>query len=271
MPELPEVETTCRGIAPHIEGKRVASVIVRQKQLRWPISPEISSVLPSLNINNVSRRAKYLFISTDKGTLIIHLGMSGSLRVINADIPPEKHEHIDIIFDDNSCLRYKDPRRFGCLLWTSGPINEHKLIRLLGPEPLSNNFEIDYFYPKAKAKKRPIKSLIMDGHIVVGVGNIYASEALFKAGIHPQRAANNISKARLQRLVIAIKDILAQAIEQGGTTLKDFVNSEGKPGYFQQTLNVYGRAKQPCLACKSPIKQVVIAQRSTFYCPHCQH
>jgi len=271
MPELPEVETTCRGIAPHIEGKVVTRVIVRQKQLRWPISPEISTVLPSLRINKVTRRAKYLLINTDKGTLIIHLGMSGSLRVIDADITPEKHEHIDIIFDNNTCLRYKDPRRFGCLLWTPAPINEHKLIRLLGPEPLSDAFDIDDFYPKAKAKKRPIKSLIMDGHIVVGVGNIYASEALFKAGIHPQRAANNISRARLERLVLAIKEILALAIEQGGTTLKDFVNSEGKPGYFQQTLNVYGRAKQACTVCESPIKQLVIAQRSTFYCPRCQH
>lgn len=271
MPELPEVETTCRGIAPHIEGKRVTKVIVRQAKLRWPISPEISSVLPGLNINSVKRRAKYLLIDADKGTLIIHLGMSGSLRVVNADTAPEKHEHIDIIFADNSCLRYKDPRRFGCLLWTSSPIDEHKLIQHLGPEPLSDAFDIDDFLPKAKTTKKPIKSLIMDGHIVVGVGNIYASEALFQAGIHPKRAANNISKARLNNLVTAIKDILTKAIEQGGTTLKDFVNSEGKPGYFQQTLHVYGRGKQDCLQCNGAIKQMVIAQRSTFYCPHCQH
>ncbi|MEO1963338.1 MAG: bifunctional DNA-formamidopyrimidine glycosylase/DNA-(apurinic or apyrimidinic site) lyase [Cycloclasticus sp.] len=271
MPELPEVETTRRGIAPHIEGKRVTGVIVRQPKLRWPISAEISTLLPGLRINSVKRRAKYLLINTDKGTLIIHLGMSGSLRVVNADTAPEKHEHIDIIFNNNNCLRYKDPRRFGCLLWSSGPIGEHKLIQHLGPEPLSDAFDIDDFLPKAKAKRVPIKSLIMDGHIVVGVGNIYASEALFKAGIHPKRAANNISKARLNNLVLAIKDILAQAIEQGGTTLKDFVNSEGKPGYFQQTLNVYGRAKQPCTNCRTPIKQITIGQRSTFYCPRCQH
>ncbi|PHS72423.1 MAG: DNA-formamidopyrimidine glycosylase [Cycloclasticus sp.] len=270
MPELPEVETTRRGIAPHVEGKKVIKVIVRQPKLRWPISPEISTLLPGLTIKRVKRRAKYLLIETEKGTLIIHLGMSGSLRVINANILPEKHEHIDIIFNDNKCLRYKDPRRFGCLLWTSTPIQQHKLIQHLGPEPLSDAFDLANFYPKAKSKKVAIKRLIMDGHIVVGVGNIYASEALFLSGIHPKRTANNISKTRLSNLVIAIKDILAQAIEQGGTTLKDFVNSEGKPGYFQQTLNVYGRAKQPCTHCKTPIKQIVIGQRSTFYCPQCQ-
>jgi formamidopyrimidine-DNA glycosylase len=270
MPELPEVETTRRGIAPHVEGKIVSNIIVRQAKLRWPISPEISNLLPGLTIKQVTRRAKYLLIGTDKGTLIIHLGMSGSLRVINANTPAEKHEHIDIIFNDDKCLRYKDPRRFGCLLWSSEPIEEHKLIKHLGPEPLSNDFDIADFYLKAKSKRVPIKSLIMDGHIVVGVGNIYASEALFLSGIHPKRAANNISKERLMRLVIAIKDILAQAIEQGGTTLKDFVNSEGNPGYFQQTLNVYGRAKQPCTRCKNPIKQIVIGQRSTFYCSNCQ-
>ncbi|MEW4983336.1 MAG: bifunctional DNA-formamidopyrimidine glycosylase/DNA-(apurinic or apyrimidinic site) lyase [Cycloclasticus sp.] len=270
MPELPEVETTRRGIAPHIEGQQVSNVIIRQGKLRWPVSEELSTLLPGLRINHVRRRAKYLLLDTDKGTLIIHLGMSGSLRVINASIEPEKHEHIDIIFTNNMCLRYKDPRRFGSMLWASGPVEDHKLIQQLGPEPLSELFNIDDFYPKTQMRKTPIKSLIMDGHVVVGVGNIYASEALFQSGIHPKRAANNISKKRLKDLVAAIKTILAKAIEQGGTTLKDFVNSEGKPGYFQQTLNVYGRGKLPCPTCKTPIKQIVIAQRSTFYCPHCQ-
>lgn len=271
MPELPEVETTRRGIAPHIEGQHVSQVVVRQGKLRWPVSPEISTLLPGLRINQVKRRAKYLLIETDKGTLIIHLGMSGSLRVIDASIEPEKHEHIDIIFSNNKCLRYKDPRRFGSLLWSSSAIEGHKLIQHLGPEPLSELFNIDDLYPKAKRKKTPIKSLIMDGHVVVGVGNIYASEALFQSGIHPKRAANNISKTRLINLISAIKNILAQAIEQGGTTLKDFVNSDGNPGYFQQTLNVYGQKGKPCPCCRTPIKQIVIAQRSTFYCPHCQH
>lgn len=271
MPELPEVETTRRGIAPHIEGQQVTQVIVRQGKLRWPVSPEITTQLPGQIINNVKRRAKYLLIETDLGTLIIHLGMSGSLRVIDPSIEPEKHEHIDIIFNNGLCLRYKDPRRFGSFLWSSLPVHQHKLIQHLGPEPLSDAFDIDDFYAKAKNKKTPIKSFIMDGQVVVGVGNIYASEALFRSGIHPKRAASNISKARLTKLLSAIKVILAQAIEQGGTTLKDFVNSEGKPGYFQQTLNVYGRSKQACSICETPIKQVVIAQRSTFYCPHCQH
>ncbi|MEW5057933.1 MAG: bifunctional DNA-formamidopyrimidine glycosylase/DNA-(apurinic or apyrimidinic site) lyase [Cycloclasticus sp.] len=271
MPELPEVETTRRGIAPHIEGKKVQRVIVRQGKLRWPVSPEISSLLPNLCISRVRRRAKYLLLETEAGTLIIHLGMSGSLRIVNADSPLEKHEHIDIIFSDNSCLRYKDPRRFGCLLWTSAPIQQHKLIQHLGPEPLSADFEINDFYRKAKLRKTPIKNLIMDGKVVVGVGNIYACEALFAAAIHPQRAANNISRTRLEKLLNEIKKVLTLAIKQGGTTLKDFVNSEGKPGYFQQTLNVYGRSKQPCHVCNSPIKQVMIAQRSSFYCSHCQH
>jgi len=271
MPELPEVETTRSGIAPHIEGKKVRQVIVRQAKLRWPISPEISSLLPNLSITKVLRRAKYLLLKTSAGTLIIHLGMSGSLRIVNADTPVEKHEHVDIIFNDDTCLRYKDPRRFGCLLWTSSPIQQHKLIQHLGPEPLSDDFEINDFYNKAKLRKTPIKNLIMDGKVVVGVGNIYACEALFSSGIHPQRAANNISRKRLERLLNEIKKVLARAIEQGGTTLKDFVNSEGKPGYFQQTLNVYGRNNKPCPTCNTTIKQVVIAQRSSFYCPSCQH
>ena len=271
MPELPEVETTRSGIAPHIEGKKVRQVIVRQAKLRWPISPEISSLLPSLSITKVLRRAKYLLLETSAGTLIIHLGMSGSLRIVNADTPVEKHEHVDIIFNDNTCLRYKDPRRFGCLLWTSSPIQQHKLIQHLGPEPLSDAFDINDFYNKAKLRKTPIKNLIMDGKVVVGVGNIYACEALFSSGIHPQRAANNISIKRLERLLNEIKEVLARAIEQGGTTLKDFVNSDGKPGYFQQTLNVYGRSNKPCNTCNTTIKQVVIAQRSSFYCPSCQH
>jgi len=270
MPELPEVETTRRGIAPHIEGQQVSQVIVRQGKLRWPVSPEVSTLLPSLRIQQVRRRAKYLLLDTNKGTLIIHLGMSGSLRITDASTEPEKHEHIDIIFTNNTCMRYKDPRRFGSFLWSSSPVEKHKLIQLLGPEPLSDLFNIGDFYPKIQLKKAPIKSVIMDGHIVVGVGNIYASEALFKSGIHPKRAANNISKKRLINLVSAIKDILALAIEQGGTTLKDFVNSSGNPGYFQQKLSVYGRANKPCLVCDTPIKQVVIAQRSTFYCPQCQ-
>lgn len=271
MPELPEVETTCRGIAPHIESQTVQQVIVRQAKLRWPVSPEIQSELPQQIIQQVSRRAKYILISTNTGTLIIHLGMSGSLRILKQSQAVEKHDHVDIIFNNGICLRYTDPRRFGCILWTSQAIEQHKLINKLGPEPLTDAFEVGYFYALAKTRRVPIKSFIMDGHVVVGVGNIYASEALFKAGIHPSRAANKISKKRLALLLEAIKVILRLAIEQGGTTLKDFVNSEGKPGYFQQTLATYGRKGEPCLTCDSSIKQITIGQRSTFYCPTCQH
>ncbi|PCI19410.1 MAG: DNA-formamidopyrimidine glycosylase [Piscirickettsiaceae bacterium] len=271
MPELPEVETTKRGISPHIKNKTVISVTVRQAQLRWPVSPAISKLLPGQRILDVKRRAKYILINTSTGTLIIHLGMSGSLRILKTAEDPEKHDHIDIVFDDNSCLRYRDPRRFGAFLWTNEAIETHKLIKNLGPEPLTENFQINDFYTLAHSKKRPIKSVIMDSHIVVGVGNIYASEALFSSGIHPIRAANKISKIRLSHLVESIKGILTSSIEQGGTTLKDFVNSDGKPGYFQQTLNVYGRKEKPCHTCSTPIKQITIGQRSTFFCPNCQH
>jgi len=271
MPELPEVETTCRGIAPHINNQSVERVIIRQDRLRWPVSTEIGQLLPGQKILNVYRRAKYLLIETGNGTLIIHLGMSGSLRVVDPKQIPEKHDHIDIVFNNNICLRYKDPRRFGAFLWSKQAINQHKLFKKLGPEPLSDIFNFEYIYPKTRLKKSPIKSFIMDGHIVVGVGNIYASEALFLAKIHPKRAANNISKKRIENLVNAIKTILQDAIQQGGTTLKDFTNSEGKPGYFQQTLTVYGRTNKPCPICSTAIKVITIGQRSTFYCPKCQH
>ncbi|PCH84314.1 MAG: DNA-formamidopyrimidine glycosylase [Piscirickettsiaceae bacterium] len=271
MPELPEVETTKRGITPHIKNKTISSVIVRQTQLRWPVSPEISQLLPHQQILDIKRRAKYLLLETQLGTVIIHLGMSGSLRIVKKSEPVKKHDHIDIIFADDTCLRYHDPRRFGAFLWTSEPIEEHKLIEKLGPEPLTDAFYLDDFYSKAKKRTLPIKSFMMDGHMVVGVGNIYASESLFLSKIHPSRACNKVSKARLNTLIHAIKTILRSSIEQGGTTLKDFVNSDGKPGYFQQTLNVYGRKGQPCTHCSTPIKQVTIGQRSTFYCPTCQH
>ena len=270
MPELPEVETTRKGIAPHIEGKTVRQVIVRQEKLRWPISPEISTLLPTQSITNVRRRAKYLLIETPIGTLIIHLGMSGSLRIVDADTPVEKHEHVDIIFNDNTCLRYKDPRRFGCLLWTASPIDQHKLIEHLGPEPLSDAFEIDDFYQKAQRRKTPIKNLIMDGKVVVGVGNIYASEALFMAKIHPAKSAGKISLAKYQILAEKIKQVLSKAITAGGTTLNDFINADGKPGYFAQQLQVYGRKDQACFICSTPIEQMTIGQRSSFYCASCQ-
>jgi len=271
MPELPEVETTCRGIAPHIESQTVSMVVIRQNKLRWPVSPEITLDLPQQVINKVSRRAKYILVRAETGTLIIHLGMSGSLRILQQQQPAEKHDHIDVVFNNGICLRYTDPRRFGAFLWTKQAVEDHKLIASLGPEPLTDSFHNDYFHSLAKTRRVPIKTFIMDGHVVVGVGNIYASEALFVAGIHPTRPANKISQKRLSVLVDSIKEILRLAISQGGTTLKDFVNSDGKPGYFQQTLAVYGRKSEPCHHCGTAIKQIVIGQRSTFYCPHCQH
>lgn len=270
MPELPEVETSRRGIEPHILGQRVSEVIIRQKKLRWPVPASIKKQLPSQIIRQVERRGKYLLLLTDNGTLIIHLGMSGSLRILPANTAAEKHDHFDIAFENGKLLRLRDPRRFGAVLWTSKDPLHHKLLSQLGPEPLSDNFNTDYLYSISRNRKVAIKTLIMNSHIVVGVGNIYASESLFLAGINPRRSAHRISKQRYGKLVCAIKTILSRAIQQGGTTLRDFTQQDGKPGYFQQTLSVYGRTDQPCPICASPVKQFTQAQRSTYYCPHCQ-
>ncbi len=270
MPELPEVETTRRGIAPHINGKKVSDVIVRHHQLRWPIPQGLKKTLVGHTIHSVSRRAKYLLLDFDHGTLILHLGMSGSLRIIKANSPAEKHDHLDIAFANGKTLRLTDPRRFGAVLWTRDHPEEHELLAHLGPEPLSEAFTSDYLYQQSRKRKSRIKQFIMDGKVVVGVGNIYASESLFLAGISPKRIANKVSKARYEKLTAAIKQVLAAAIEQGGTTLRDFVGGDGKPGYFAQQLNVYGREGKPCRICGKGIKQIVQGQRSTFYCPHCQ-
>jgi len=270
MPELPEVETSRRGIAPHILQQRVTGVQLRQRQLRWPIPAKIKTLLPGQRINSVERRGKYLLLGTDAGTLIIHLGMSGSLRIVDQNTPPQKHDHVDIEFANHKILRLRDPRRFGAVLWTSRPVEQHKLIKQLGPEPLSDAFNGDYLQHQARGRKVSIKNFIMNSHVVVGVGNIYASEALFLAGINPKRSAARISLARYRLLAECIKDVLTRAIEQGGTTLRDFTGEDGKPGYFQQTLNVYGRAGMPCRQCQLPIKQIRQQQRSSFYCTHCQ-
>ncbi len=270
MPELPEVETTCRGIAPHIVGKRIVAVTIRQPQLRWPIPMRLPELLEGMNFNTITRRAKYLLLQTGTGTLIIHLGMSGSLRIVNREQQTSKHDHLDIVFNDGRALRFNDPRRFGAVLWTSSPVNEHFLLHRLGPEPLTEDFNGDYLYAAARGRKTTVKALIMDSHIVVGVGNIYASESLFMAGILPSRQAGRISLRRYQSLVGSIKNVLQRSIDQGGTTLRDFVNEQGKPGYFQQSLSVYGRAGEPCRHCLSPIKQIKIAQRATYFCRNCQ-
>jgi len=270
MPELPEVETTRRGIKPYIEKQFVAEIIVRQPKLRWPIPPEIQQMVGQ-KISAVERRGKYILLkTTTNGTVLMHLGMSGSLRVVDAGSSPQKHDHIDIVFQNNKAIRLRDPRRFGAVLWTTQNPLKHKLIRSLGPEPFSDDFNAAYLYQLSRSRSVSIKQFIMNGHVVVGVGNIYACESLFKAGISPKRSAGKVSKARYKKLVEVIKEVLAQAIEQGGTTLRDFVQAEGTPGYFQQQLNVYGKTAEPCLVCGSDVKKITQGQRSTFYCSQCQ-
>lgn len=270
MPELPEVETTRRGIAPHIQGKHFKTVIIRQSQLRWPVPENLASTLTGLRLNQVSRRGKYLLLTTDAGTLLLHLGMSGNLRITRPDESILKHDHIDFIFDDDTVLRLNDQRKFGAALWTDKAVEEHPLIATLGPEPLSDAFDGNYLFDRSRSRKTPIKSLIMDSHIVVGVGNIYASESLFLARLHPNRPAGAIDLGDYQALADAIKTILQRAIDQGGTTLRDFLNAQGKPGYFQQSLSVYGRGGQACLYCAEPIQQQKIGQRASYFCESCQ-
>lgn len=269
MPELPEVETTLRGIEPHLLNQRVARITVRDKRLRWPI-PETVSKAEGQRFVSLTRRGKYLLLQLQQGGLIIHLGMSGSLRVLLHPREPEKHDHVDIELDNGVSLRFNDPRRFGAFLWVDGEMEAHDLLRKLGPEPLSAEFTADYLYQRSRNRKVAIKNFIMNGHVVVGVGNIYASEALFMAGIHPNRAAGRISRQRYEGLVEAIRDVLKRAIDQGGTTLKDFVNSDGAPGYFAQELLVYDRAGSDCFQCAAPIQQKVIGQRSSYFCNGCQ-
>ncbi|MCK5917389.1 MAG: bifunctional DNA-formamidopyrimidine glycosylase/DNA-(apurinic or apyrimidinic site) lyase [Cocleimonas sp.] len=269
MPELPEVETTRRGISPYVEGKVVKSIIIRQPKLRWPV-PDSLYELEGQKINAVSRRAKYLLLQSAKGCAILHLGMSGSLRVIDASLNAEKHDHVDIIFVTGKALRLHDPRRFGAVLWTHDDPLQHKLLSKLGPEPLSDAFYAPLLYKISRKRKVSIKQFIMNAQIVVGVGNIYASESLFMAGISPNTAAGKMSLLRYEKLVEAIKIILVRAIKQGGTTLRDFVQAEGKPGYFQQQLQVYARSGEECNICHSLIKKITQGQRSSFYCPNCQ-
>jgi len=270
MPELPEVETTCRGIAPHIEGQIIKQVIIRQPQLRWPVPESLNQILTGLSIQSVSRRAKYLLFTTSSGTMLVHLGMSGSLRIISTGQNAGKHDHIDFVFNDGKVLRFNDPRRFGAVLWTTAPAAEHQLLKDLGPEPLLADFNGELLYSQSRNRKVPVKSFIMDSHIVVGVGNIYANEALFMAGILPARHAGKISLARYQRLADCIRVILQFAIQQGGTTLRDFVNEAGNPGYFKQQLRVYGREGLPCVHCQKLLKEIRLANRSTIFCSHCQ-
>jgi len=271
MPELPEVETTRRGIEPHIVGKTVAKVIVRQPKLRWPIPACLSDELTGQTIERLERRAKYLLFKTANGVMIGHLGMSGSMRLVATGEEAQKHDHVDVAFVDGLTLRFTDPRRFGALLWCDNDaLAQHELLAHLGPEPLAEEFNGELLHRLSRKRKTTVKQFVMDGHIVVGVGNIYANEALFAAGIHPKRAAGNISLPRYQRLALEIKQVLSQAIQQGGTTLRDFVGGDGKPGYFKQRLQVYGRANLPCVQCQTPLTEIRLGQRSTVYCKNCQ-
>ena len=269
MPELPEVETTRRGIAPHLIGRRVAGAILRRPDLRWPIAREIAAELPGQRIAAVDRRAKYLLIEAETGSALLHLGMSGSLRVLPGKTEPEMHDHVDIALDSGKVLRFNDPRRFGCLLWQpAGSV--HELLAGLGPEPLSDDFDGDHLWRLSRGRSAPVKTFLMDQSVVVGVGNIYAAEALFEAGIAPQRAAGRVSRERHALLAAAVKRILAHAIDRGGTTLRDFLAPDGAPGYFEQELRVYGRAGERCTVCRTPLRAGVLGQRATVWCPRCQ-
>lgn len=270
MPELPEVETTLRGIEPHILGQKITQVIVRERRLRWTIPDELDVLSSEQTIQQVTRRAKYLLIALQSGTIIIHLGMSGSLRIVESHTAVNKHDHVDILLANGLALRYHDPRRFGCILWTNDPVN-HPLLTHLGPDPLTENFNVNYLFQVSRKRFLAVKLFIMDNKTVVGVGNIYANEALFAAGINPNKAANTISKARYEKLVACIKEVLNRAIKAGGTTLRDFVGGDGHPGYFQQTLNVYGRGQMPCKQCGRLLKEIKLGQRTTVWCSHCQH
>jgi formamidopyrimidine-DNA glycosylase len=269
VPELPEVETTRRGIEPHLLGQVITRVDVRDRRLRWPVTDGLIRGISGQRILAVGRRAKYLLLQTAPGCMLLHLGMSGSLRIVNASIPPDKHDHVDFVLGDGRCLRLRDPRRFGSLHWTTD-VQGHPLLASLGPEPWDPEFTGAHLHDRAQGRTQAIKNFIMDSHIVVGVGNIYASEVLFATGIRPQRAAGKLSRVRYETLVTAIQDILARAITQGGTTLRDFVNSEGKPGYFRQELQVYDRAGEACRRCGAAVRCTRIGQRASYYCSRCQ-
>ncbi len=296
MPELPEVETTRAGLAPHLIGRRVLAATLRRPDLRWPIAAEIRELLPGQRIEAVRRRAKYLLLDTAAGSALLHLGMSGSLRVLPADAPLRDHDHVDLALDSGRLLRFNDPRRFGCLLWQP-PGEVHPLLAGLGPEPLTSDgaaraaqdsgtapegagfngvaftgaaFNGDYLYALSRGRRVSVKSFLMDQKVVVGVGNIYVAEALFAAGISPLRAAGKVSRERYARLAAAVTTILAHAITRGGTTLRDFISPDGAPGYFEQELSVYGRSGQACRRCDRVLKQALVGQRTTVWCGHCQ-
>lgn len=272
MPELPEIEVTKRGIAPHLEGQRLRGLEVRNPRLRWPVPPELALAITGREVLEAGRRGKYLLLRFDNGTQLIHLGMSGSLRLVEPGQLPSLHDHVDWIFE-HQILRLRDPRRFGAVLWhpaTDGPVLAHPRLASLGIEPFDEAFDGAFLHRATRTRSSPIKQALLSGDIVVGVGNIYASESLFRSGIHPTTPAARLSRARCDRLAAEIKQTLADAIAAGGSTLRDFVHSDGSSGYFQIDSRVYGRAGLPCRVCATPIRRLVQFQRATFYCPRCQ-
>ena len=269
MPELPEVETTRRGVAPHVVGRRITRLVIYDGRLRWPVPATIRKNVENHRIDAVDRRSKYLLFRIGAGSLLIHLGMTGSLRLFTHAPARRPHDHIDIELDDGTLLRYHDPRRFGAMLWVPDEAR-HPLLARLGPEPFEDGFSADYLFGKTRGRRASIKVTLMDNHVVVGVGNIYANEALFRAGIRPSSAAGRISRPRIARLVAAVRDVLTEAIAKGGSTLRDFVDSSGEPGTFQLDYFVYQREGLPCRVCGTPIRAARLGQRSSFYCPRCQ-
>ncbi|EEX51324.1 bifunctional DNA-formamidopyrimidine glycosylase/DNA-(apurinic or apyrimidinic site) lyase [Pasteurella dagmatis] len=268
MPELPEVETTKNGISPYLEGFIIEKIVVRQPKLRWMVSEELKQITQQ-KVTGLSRRAKYLIIHTEQCYIIGHLGMSGSLRIVSPQDTVDKHDHLDIVMNNGKILRYNDPRRFGAWLWTDN-LEEFHLFLKLGPEPLSEEFNADYLWKKSRKKQTALKTFLMDNAVVVGVGNIYANETLFLCGLHPEKAAGSLTKAQCSQLVEQVKQVLTTAIQQGGTTLKDFLQPDGRPGYFSQKLLVYGNKDKPCPKCGTKVESLMIGQRNSFYCPKCQ-
>jgi formamidopyrimidine-DNA glycosylase len=270
MPELPEVETTLKGIKPFVLKQKITDVVVRHHGMRWPVPAELKAVLTGQTIEQITRRGKYLLFQSARGNLILHLGMSGSLRILPQFAPAKKHDHLDISLANGMILRLTDPRRFGAVLWTENAVDEHPLLANLGPEPLEKEFSGKYLFLKARKRKVAVKNFLMDSKIVVGVGNIYAAESLFAAGILPQKAAGIVSLVQYERLALEVKKVLKMAIKKGGTTLKDFVGSDGRKGYFFLELKVYGRGGKKCVVCGTTLKENRLGQRSTVYCPKCQ-
>lgn len=269
MPELPEVETVRRGLAPHLLGRRLLGAVIREPRLRWRVPDDLDTLVAGRRVERLERRGKYLIMTLDRGHLILHLGMSGSLRLAPATIALEKHDHLDLVLEGGQILRYRDPRRFGAILWSDAP-EQHPLIASLGIEPLDPDFDGGWLHAASRGVRAPVKSWLMDAHVVVGIGNIYANEALFHAGIHPLLPAGRLTRPRCRRLAEAIRDTLSRAIEAGGSTLRDFVNGHGEPGYFQQTYHVYGRDGESCRNCGATIRSTRLGNRATCFCPNCQ-